>query len=149
MIRPVILALALLPAAATAQVVSECDGWMALARNIAEPWEDNTATFANGAVRIAVLDAIEPGAMPLHLMVLTPPWDELGGRVCRIVSHSAGGIGFNALTLAGMERAYDPATGLSLTLRAAIWDGDTGAPRPVRLSVSINQATGRVSAALK
>ena len=68
---------------AVAQQVRDCD-WLASAWNLAEPWEENTRTFANGAVRLALLDAIEPGAVPFHLLVLSPPWDErLQGGVLR------------------------------------------------------------------
>lgn len=149
MIRQLALVLALLPAAASAQAVRDCDAWITQARNIAEPWEEHTATFANGDVRIAVMDAIEPGAVPFHLMVLTPPRDELGARVCRLVSLNRAGFGFANLTLDGMERSYDPTRGLTLTLQAAVWSDSSNGPVPARLTVTVNQATGQVTAALR
>ncbi|MCC7321467.1 MAG: hypothetical protein IT542_10895 [Rubellimicrobium sp.] len=149
MIRAIAVALALSPAVAAAQSVGECEGWRAEARSIAEPWERNTATFANGAVRIAVMDAVEPGAAAFHLLVLTPPLDELGVPLCRMVSLDADGFGFAWLELDGMERSYDPARGLTLRLHAARWDESAGTPAPALLEVTINQATGQVSARLQ
>jgi hypothetical protein len=138
--------LALAPFPAQAQSVGECGGWQTDARNIAEPWEENTATFANGDVRVAVLDTIEPGAVPFHLMVLSPPYDELGARSCALVSLSAEGMGFPALTLRGLRADYDPAKGLVLTVEAAVWSEDMSETLPVQLRVGINQQTGVVTA---
>ena len=45
------LAASLAAAPAAAQTVSRCEGWQASVANLVEPWEDNTRTFANGAVR--------------------------------------------------------------------------------------------------
>ena len=47
-----------LSAPAAAQSLSDCD-WRASAWLLAEPWEANSRTFANGDVRIALIDAIE------------------------------------------------------------------------------------------
>ena len=83
---------AIWPTIGGAQSVSNCD-WRARADAIAEPWEVNTRTYANGAVRVAMLDTIEPGAGALHLLVMAPPYDDLGLRKCDVVSFD-GGIGF-------------------------------------------------------
>lgn len=139
----------LAPGIAAAQVTGDCGGWKTDARNIAEPWEENTATFANGRIRVAVIDATEPGAMPLFLMVLTPPYDELGARTCVLIASEAEGIGFPALSLAGMEQGYDPATGLTLSIPSARWSGDMTETRPARLVVTIDQSTGQVAARLE
>ena len=69
-----LVAAALLSGTAVAQEVWECD-WRNTASSIFEPWEEFTRTFANGAVRIAVIDMVEPGGAPLHLLVLSPPYD--------------------------------------------------------------------------
>ena len=42
---------AVLPLSAVAQVVSDCD-WIANPANIAEPWETNSRTYANGTIRV-------------------------------------------------------------------------------------------------
>ncbi len=91
MFRPLFLALCL-AAPVAAQTVGDCDTWQTSARNLAEPWEANSRTFANGDIRVALLDTIEPAA-PL--------------------------------------RRFDPATGGFLSRR---------------LDVTINQATGLITA---
>ena len=48
--------------ASSAQTAFPCD-WQARADAIVEPWEENSKTFANGAVRVALLDTIEPAGM--------------------------------------------------------------------------------------
>ena len=107
--KALIAALALLATPATAQEVVECD-WRATAAALAEPWEDNSATFANGAVRIALLDTIDPAAGALHLLVLSPPFNELGDRQCRVVSHGQG-VGFAGLYFSEAEFNFEPLGG--------------------------------------
>ncbi len=142
-----ILSAIVVSAPVQAQTVSECD-WRASAQALIEPWEENTRTFANGDVRLAVTDVIEPAAGAFHLVVLSPPFDELGGRQCRIVSAN-GSIGFAGLTLEAMTSAYDPATGLTLTMQAGAYDPDTGGTLPRTLMVAVNQATGEITANLQ
>ena len=145
-----VLAACLLTALATpaaAQSVEDCD-WRASAQALIEPWEENTRTFANGNVRLAVTDTIEPAAGAFHLMILSPPFDALGGRQCRVVSAN-GSIGFAGLTLDGMTSAYDPATGLTFTFEAGAYDPDTGGTLPRALTVMLNQATGVITAHLQ
>ncbi|PHQ81797.1 MAG: hypothetical protein COB65_09870 [Thalassobium sp.] len=48
MILRLLPALLLAPRAATAQTAAPCD-WQASAQALVEPWEDNSATFANAA----------------------------------------------------------------------------------------------------
>lgn len=131
-------------APASAETVEDCD-WRASLHAMAEPWEDNTRTFANGNVRLAVTDTIEPAAGAFHLVILSPPYDELGGRQCAVVS-SNGSIGFSGLTLNNMTSAYDPAIGLTFTLEASDYDPETGGSVPQTLTVTLNQATGEITA---
>ena len=149
MIRCAALALCALVAAspALAQSVEECD-WRASTHALMEPWEDNTRTFANGDVRLAITDVIEPAAGAFHLVVLSPPYDELGGRQCRVISAN-GNTGFAGLTLVGMTSAYDPAIGLTFTLAAGAYDPDTGETLPRTLTLTLNQATGAISARMQ
>ena len=114
-----------LPVTAMAQAVGDCD-WRAASQAIAEPWEANTRTFANGEIRLTIMDTGEPAAGPVHLMILSPPYND-GGRQCAVLSLEAGGMGFAGLTMEGAKAAYDPATGLSVTLPARRWvpDNDT------------------------
>ena len=141
---------ALLPCAVPAAEVRDCVGPETHAWKIAEPWEDATRTFANGEVRIAVLDTVEPATTPFHLMILSPPRDELGLRRCRVVSmavNPAGAAsGFAELSLDGMASHYDPNMGLLLDLPAAVFNPVTTGFDPATLRVVVNQATGAVTA---
>ncbi|CAN0606350.1 unnamed protein product, partial [Ectocarpus sp. 12 AP-2014] len=77
-----------------AQSVGDCD-WRASAQALVEPWDapENTRTFANGDVRLAIIDTIEPAAGAFHLIILSPPYDEVGGRQCQVVSTNSS-VGF-------------------------------------------------------
>lgn len=127
---------------AQGQSVNECD-WLASAGNIVEPWESYTRTFANGEVRLALLDSIEPAAVPYHLLLLSPPGDEMGGRMCRVISVEPG-IGFADVMWDGLKARYDPAVGLMFHLPVALWAETNSVMRG--LLVGVNQSTGVVSA---
>ena len=137
-----------LPGMALAQEVSPCDDYRSSAFAIAEPWDANTRLFAKGEVRLAVTDTIEPAAGAFHLVILSPPYDEVGGRRCALIS-AEGGIGFGSLTLDGMTAAYDPAVGLQFRLTAKRWLPDTDSYADATLNVTLNQATGAVTARLE
>lgn len=137
-------AFAALAAPASAQSIEDCD-WRASLHAMAEPWEDNTRTFANGNVRLAVTDTIEPAAGAFHLAILSPPYDELGGRQCQVIS-ADGNIGFAGLTLDDMTSDYDPAIGLTFTLKAGAYNPETGGTLPQTLTITLNQATGEITA---
>lgn len=129
-----------------AQEVADCD-WRAAAQAIAEPWEANSRTFANGAIRLAVMDVLEPAAAAYHLLILSPPYSELGERQCRVMS-ATGSMGFAGLSLDGASASYDPATGLTVSLPAKRWsDGDVFTD--TRLLVTLNQASGAISGYLE
>jgi hypothetical protein len=132
---------------AAAQEVSACD-WRSSAENLPEPWERHTRSFANGDVRIAILDVVEPASAAFHLLVLSPPWAELGIRQCRIVSLGEG-LGFFSATLAGMTARYDPASGLVLDIPVELPDSSTGEGRPARLRLIVNQASGEIRASVE
>lgn len=134
-----------LPAAG--QSVGDCD-WRATAAAIPEPWEAHTRTFANGEVRLALLDTIEPGAGAFHLLVLSPPRDALGARQCRVVSLD-GTVGFAGLDFQGLEADYDPATGLTFQLPGTVYSPGADGTESVMLEVTVNQATGAVTARTK
>lgn len=131
-------------APASAQTVENCD-WRASLHAMAEPWEASTRTFANGNVRLAITDVIEPAAGAFHLVILSPPYDELGGRQCQVVSAN-GSIGFSGLTLDDMTSDYDPAIGLTFTLQAGGYNPETGGTILQTLTVTLNQATGEITA---
>lgn len=130
---------------AAAQHVAQCD-WQADARGIVEPWEDYTRSFANGAVRVALLDTVEPAAGALHILVLTPPYDDkTGDRTCAVVGWSEG-IGFATVNFTEMAPAYDPSVGLVLAMGARFFDPELDFSNIGVLYVGINQSTGNVTA---
>lgn len=147
MIRATALVLAL-SGAVQAQEVGRCDDFRSSAQAIAEPWEQNTRLFANSEVRLAILDTIEPAAGAFHLLILSPPYDEVGGRQCAVVS-AADTIGFAGLDLADMRAGYDPARGLTFAIPATRWTPDNDAFVPAVLSVTLNQSTGAITAGLE
>lgn len=146
--RHAILASILLATPADA-FTHDCSSFISQAENIPEPWEAHTRVFANGDVRISVLDTVEPAAAALHLLILSPPLNDLGERQCRVVSLNEGpggaGFGFAGLTLDGVTSAYSPANGLVLTLEIREYAPESGMFEPARLAVTINQATGDVT----
>jgi hypothetical protein len=135
-----ILALCFLASAASAQDVRDCD-WHASARNLVEPWSDHTRTFANGKTRLALLDtAGEPAAGSYYLLVLSPPYAELGDRQCRVIGHGA--IGFGYIDFENLDAAYDPANGLTFDVPVEIYDGETFVAH--HLTFTLNQSTGEI-----
>lgn len=147
MIRTALLVLAA-SGAAKAQEVVPCVDHRSAAQAIAEPWEANSRLFANGDVRVAIMDTIEPAAAAFHLLVLSPPFDEVGGRQCAVVS-GANGMGFGGLDLTEMQAGYDPALGLTFAIPATRWVPDNDSFVPATLSVTVNQATGAIGARLE
>lgn len=133
---------------AAGQVVAECD-WIASPAHIAEPWADNTRSYANGAIRVARLDTGgEPVCCSAHLLVLAPSSPAEGPvyRQCFVVS-GAPGLGFHDIGIAGIEASYDPARGLLLSVPVFHWHegverGDPGIAE--RMELRINQALGHV-----
>ncbi|SDF71012.1 hypothetical protein SAMN04488117_106224 [Celeribacter baekdonensis] len=138
------LFIATLPLMAQAQEATPCD-WRASAASVVEPWDENARTFANGAVRLALLDTIEPAAAAFHVLVLSPPFDEVGGRQCRIISADAAGSGFEAIDFAALEADYEPSTGLLFMMPARLYDPEDGPVKMGRLSFALNQATGEIA----
>lgn len=138
---------------ATAQMVSGCvtengDTYQTSARAIMEPWEENTKTFANGNVRLAYLDTEEPANASAFLLILSPPYDELGSRQCKIVS-MLDGLGFAGITFGGLTSGYDPAVGLIFDIPVTRYFADSSAYNVQILTVMVNQATGLVTAAFE
>ena len=140
----VALAISFLVNHAAAQAVTDCNRWQANLQNLAEPWEENTRQFANGAVRISLIDTIEPAVAAFHLAILSPPYSELGDRQCRMVSLDDSGFGFSGVIFNEMTAGYDPATGLGLDLPIILYMPQTADFQRVGLGLTINQATGEI-----
>lgn len=137
----------LLSPPALAQEVGECD-WRASAQAMAEPWQENTRIFANGKTRLALMDVIEPAAGAFYLLVLSPPFDELGGRQCRIIG-MGNGVGFSGVNFSELQAQYDPAKGLQFTLPVTYYDGSTAGFVARTLNMTLNQATGDIGTDLR
>lgn len=123
-----------------AQDVVDCD-WQSQARNLAEPWAENSAVFAEGQVRVAKLDTVEPAAGGFHLLVLSPPAGELGDRQCKVITWN--GIGFATIEFGALESAYDPAIGLMFSVPVRVSEG-ADFTNPAMLQFSLNQETGEI-----
>lgn len=130
----------------TAQELLPCD-WQTSARNLIEPWEDNTRTFANGDVRIAALDTIEPAVGFAYLMILSPPYDALGGRQCAAIGHT-GGMGFAGMAFDTLQSGYEPGQGLTLKLQVTVFEPADGDFSQQSLEIIVNQASGAITASL-
>lgn len=143
-----LLALMAAPGAAGAVTVSDCGDYRSSIQSLAEPWEANTLTFAKGAIRVAVADTIEPAAGAFHLVILHPPFDELGGPMCHVVSANES-FGFAGMTLGPAEASYDPQKGLTITLPVSVYNDATAGFDDTSLAVTINQATGEIVAELE
>ncbi|WP_375279256.1 hypothetical protein [Pseudooctadecabacter sp.] len=128
---------------ATAQIAVPCD-WQARADAIVEPWEENSATFADGAVRVALLDTIEPAAAAFHLLILHPPFDEVGARTCSTVGLDEG-LGYAGMLFDDLTSEYDPARGLIFTIPAIIYLPEQSFQNSALLTITVNQATGDVT----
>lgn len=130
-----------------AQTVQPCD-WQSRADAIVEPWEDNSRTFANGDVRVTLLDTIEPAAAAFWIMVLSPPYDEVGGRQCLVIG-DRGGLGFSGVLFEGLEASYDPARGLTFNTEVYVYDPVHSDVGVATLLFTVNQAQGTVTARLQ
>lgn len=128
---------------AMAQVVNDC-GWQSGAANLAEPWEDNTRTFSEGRVRLALIDTWEPASAAFHIMVLSPPYDELGLRQCKLISQTSS-LGFTGIEFSMLEARYDPAVGLIFQVPGLEYANDGTDNTPIGLEFSLNQATGAIT----
>lgn len=138
------LLLAAAPAIAQDAGMVEPCGDATRADDIAEPWEEHTATYAGGQIRVALLDMVEPAGGALKLLVISPPRDELGFRQCRVVQ-AGNGIGFYDLDFAAREARYDPQRGLTLTMPAQHYLPEEPDGGWYSLSVTINQQTGAIT----
>lgn len=125
-----------------AQVAFPCD-WQARADAIVEPWENNTATFADGAVRVAHLDVGEPAAASAYLLILHPPIDPPAGRTCTVVGLDDG-LGYAGILFNDLTAEYEADTGLHFTVPAIIHLPEQSFQNTALLSIRVNQSTGDV-----
>jgi hypothetical protein len=122
--------------------VRDCD-YAADVRSIAEPWEKNTRAFANGSVRVALIDTGgEPVCCSVHLLILAPDKnDELGGRFCRIVGDREA-LGFAGIDFERMTARYDAGRGLLITFPYQLYvDGLSSKSGVARVRVNVERGT--------
>ena len=138
--RRILLGLGLALSAAPAYAwpeLSECD-WRSSGSYIAEPWHENSVIFGNGSTRVALIDTVEPAAAAFGLLILSPPYSEMGERQCRVLH------GFSALSMEGISSAYDPSIGLQLSLTGQVYLEDEGQFASAEVDIVINQGTGDI-----
>ena len=146
MIRPLIAALTLAASPALAMdawaPAVPCPDGMEL-DSIVEPWADNTASYSEGAVRIALIDLIEPAAAAFQLAILHPPRDLMGARQCHLVAPGPS-LGFAEIRFGERAASYDPATGLTITLPVRIDTGTGTHEGWAQIAIRIDQRSGAV-----
>ncbi|MXU63960.1 hypothetical protein [Oceanomicrobium pacificus] len=133
---------------ATAQAVTECD-WRTRAVNLVEPWERFSRSFSNGAVRVALIDTVEPAAAAFHLMIISPPYSEQGDPQCVVISRNASGGGFSGAYFEELVSDYDPSVGLTFSLPVQVMNQDATKFFRAQLDLTLNQATGDISGRLQ
>lgn len=148
-IRVCLLLVGLLPSAVIGQAALDCEGFRSSALAIPEPWFDHTRTFANGAIRVTLIDTVEPAAGAFYLLVQAPPLDELGNRACAVIGADQSGKGFASLTWTDLIADYDAETGLTVRVPVQTFAAETSSFNPAALDVTINQAEGTIKPRLR
>jgi hypothetical protein len=128
-------AMTALAAQANAVTVRDCDGTTDSARNIVEPWDQNSRQFHNKLVRVTRLDTGgEPVCCSTHLMVTYPSagQDEPVYAECKLVGTKEG-AGFLSIDFAKLKAKYDPKTGLTFTFPYTTYN-DSGDNHPAGMA---------------
>lgn len=108
--------------------------------SIVEPWDQNSAVYANGDVRIALIDLVEPAVASYQLAVLHPPRDVLGARQCHLIARDQH-TGFAAIDFGQRDVAYHPQTGLTIAMPFRLEpEGEWSL-----FTITVDQQTGKVS----
>ncbi len=133
-----------------AQSVEQCHEFIDVTM-ITEPWEERSRSFANGAVR--VFEAVgDPNlANSAVIGLLHPVPGELAGSGMfrggtAILSDRDGRSFFGEVLIEATEANYDPATGLTLRIPVRYATDSRGLPVEDVVTVTVNQATGWVTA---
>ena len=113
------------------------------AEYLAFPVSDNVRTYANGDIKIMHLNTyFEPAGGASSLMVIYPRKNDNYPHA-RIISLSDS-VRFSYIYLSQAKSAYDPATGLKLTIPVSIFDGATDEFVMRNLTFTINQASEEI-----
>ena len=124
----------------SAASLRDCNTFEANARNLYQPYEDATRTFANGRISFLHLWLEEPACCGAHLMV-TFQDGEQPGNYCHLISND-GQLGYSSIELQRADAHYDPSRGLTVTVPTTSWNGVSEARH--WLNVTINQATKEI-----
>ena len=144
-----IAALVLGSVSAEAAVVGQC-GALNNLENLVEPWEQNTKTFYNGQVRIALVDTGgEPVCCSTHLVILVPRNDEMGGSECFVFSQTQydmedgpSYMGFQGIDFQKIKASYDPSKGLTLSVPYSTYvDGIDSEYGVAKVLINLSKAT--------
>ena len=112
---------------------------------VIEPWSKATRTFANGKIRIVLLDTAEPACCSYHLAIMAPdPQNELGLRQCLTLSDGGEFTGFQNVDLDGIKSSYNASKGLLLSVPVKRYIDGTKFKKAT-IGVRINQATGAIT----
>jgi len=87
----------------------------------------------------------EPAIGGYHILILSPPFGELGFRQCRILT--AEPYGFGGVEFELLEAEYDPSRGLIFFVPVAV-AGPDGRLNDRELTFVVNQATGEIRSLL-
>ena len=115
------------------------------AEAIAEPWEENTRRFANGQLRISIMDTYEPALGAFGLLIFFEPLSESPEpRACVLVSN--GSIGFVDMTLVGLEAEEIPDIGMVFSLPTVFYNPATDETESGTLEVMVDRVNMDVKA---
>lgn len=128
-----------------AAILEECNDY-ASSGLIVEPWEQNSRTFYNGQVRVAVVDTGgEPVCCSSYLVVIYPDVeDELGGRSCMMLSQRER-AGWAGLDVKAIRSSYNAATGLTLTVPVKVMREDGNGVRPASVTLRLDLRTSKLT----
>lgn len=141
--RTAALVCGLTAGAAQAAHVSQCDGYAANAHNLSVPYDEAVREFANGRIVFLNLFVEEPVCCGAHLMVLFPNLDDYY-QDCRLISWTPS-LGYLNINLSDATAAYNPKSGLMISVPSRLYDAEANFGNGVLLDVTINQAHGTVT----
>jgi hypothetical protein len=78
---------------------------------------------------------------------MSPPYDEVGGRQCKVIGVES--YGFSGMAFDTLTASYDPASGLTFAVPVQAYDERQGDHFGwFTLRVTLNQASGAITAQL-
>lgn len=142
-----LLAMSLAPAAAAGLSVQDCDGNKDSLTFAVEPLAQNTRAFYNGKVRVTYTDTWgEPVCCSGWLVIVAPlpqlPNEPAAGKMCKLIGGAEPGQGVLGYFFSQITAAYNPATGLRLTVPYEEYvDGINDRRRVGRIRINLQAGT--------